>query len=114
MDFSIKIVEGKSGEYKLQLWDTAGQEKFRSIMPSYIRNSRIAIIVYDVTSTGYFYADLKSFNNLEKWIELFEDSCQKGSQLLLVGNKIDLYNNRNVSMEKVKKAIMEKRRYIYH
>ena len=51
MDFSIKMLESHNGPYKLQLWDTAGQEKFRSIMPSYIRNSRIAVIVYDVTST---------------------------------------------------------------
>ena len=50
MDFSIKILNGENGEYKVQLWDTAGQEKFKSIMPSYIRNARIAVIVYDVTS----------------------------------------------------------------
>lgn len=49
MDFSTKVCCGCTDQYKLQLWDTAGQEKFRSIMPSYIRNSKIAVLVYDVT-----------------------------------------------------------------
>ena len=71
MDFSIKMLEGENGPYKLQLWDTAGQEKFRSIMPSYIRNSRVAIIVYDVTCRKFSNSGIKSFINLEKWINLY-------------------------------------------
>nr|GEX98222.1 Ras-related protein RABH1b [Tanacetum cinerariifolium] len=77
---------------RLQLWDTAGQERFRSLIPSYIRDSSIAVIVFDVASR-------QSFMNTEKWIE--EVRTEQGSDVIivLVGNKTDLVDKRQVSIE---------------
>lgn len=50
IDFLAKIVETPERAVRLQLWDTAGQERFRSLIPSYIRDSMVAVIVYDITS----------------------------------------------------------------
>ena len=50
IDFLVKVVQTKDRTVRLQLWDTAGQERFRSLIPSYIRDSTVAVIVYDITS----------------------------------------------------------------
>ncbi|KMZ58479.1 Ras-related protein RABH1b [Zostera marina] len=77
---------------RLQLWDTAGQERFRSLIPSYIRDSSVAVIVYDVASR-------QAFLNTLKWIE--EVRTERGSDviIMLVGNKTDLVDKRQVSIE---------------
>ncbi|KAK6117765.1 hypothetical protein DH2020_048494 [Rehmannia glutinosa] len=76
---------------KIEL-DTAGQERFRSLIPSYIRDSSVAVIVYDVASR-------QSFLNTSKWIE--EVRTERGSDVIivLVGNKTDLVDKRQVSIE---------------
>lgn len=77
---------------RLQLWDTAGQERFRSLIPSYIRDSHVAVIVYDTTSK-------KSFDAVDKWIE--DVKAERGDSVILclVGNKNDLLDTRQVSIE---------------
>eukprot|EP00339_Tiarina_fusa_P024428 CAMPEP_0117031130 /NCGR_PEP_ID=MMETSP0472-20121206/22412_1 /TAXON_ID=693140 ORGANISM="Tiarina fusus, Strain LIS" /NCGR_SAMPLE_ID=MMETSP0472 /ASSEMBLY_ACC=CAM_ASM_000603 /LENGTH=155 /DNA_ID=CAMNT_0004739395 /DNA_START=191 /DNA_END=658 /DNA_ORIENTATION=- len=77
---------------RLQLWDTAGQERFRSLIPSYIRDSSVAVIVYDITSRN-------SFANTSKWIE--DVRAERGNDvvIMLVGNKTDLSDKRTVSVE---------------
>ncbi|KAB2055757.1 hypothetical protein ES319_A11G059100v1 [Gossypium barbadense] len=77
---------------RLQLWDTAGQERFRSLIPSYIRDSSVAVIAYDV-------ANRQSFLNTSKWIE--EVRTERGTDVIivLVGNKTDLVDKRQVSIE---------------
>lgn len=77
---------------RLQLWDTAGQERFRSLIPSYIRDSSVAVIVYDVTNR-------QSFLNIQRWVE--EVRAERGSDVIivLVGNKTDLVDRRQVSIE---------------
>lgn len=72
--------------------DTAGQERFRSLIPSYIRDSSVAVIVFDVASR-------QSFLNTSKWIE--EVRTERGSDVIivLVGNKTDLVEKRQVSIE---------------
>lgn len=50
IDFISKTLYHEDKTFRLQLWDTAGQERFRSLIPSYIRDSAVAIIVYDITS----------------------------------------------------------------
>ncbi|ABN67857.2 predicted protein [Scheffersomyces stipitis CBS 6054] len=80
---------------RLQLWDTAGQERFRSLIPSYIRDSHVAVICYDITNK-------KSFNNLDKWIK--DVKLERGDDVIivLVGNKSDLANDkRQVTLEDV-------------
>lgn len=68
---------------RLQLWDTAGQERFRSLIPSYIRDSSVAVIVYDVTNP-------ETFENAGKWLD--EVRQERGDDVIvaLVGNKTDL------------------------
>ena len=77
---------------RLQLWDTAGQERFRSLIPSYIRDSSVAVVVYDITQRA-------SFLNTSKWIE--DVRAERGNDviIMLVGNKTDLTDQRNVSIE---------------
>ncbi|DBB08332.1 TPA: Ras- protein RABH1e [Trebouxia sp. C0006] len=77
---------------RLQLWDTAGQERFRSLIPSYIRDSSVAVVVYDVSNR-------QSFLNTVRWIE--EVRTERGSDVIivLVGNKTDLVDKRQVSIE---------------
>ncbi|MBA0589310.1 hypothetical protein Gorai_018065, partial [Gossypium raimondii] len=72
--------------------DTAGQERFRSLIPSYIRDSSVAVIAYDV-------ANRQSFLNTSKWIE--EVRTERGTDVIivLVGNKTDLVDKRQVSIE---------------
>ncbi|KAK6464376.1 ras family-domain-containing protein [Scheffersomyces coipomensis] len=82
---------------RLQLWDTAGQERFRSLIPSYIRDSHVAVICYDITNK-------KSFNNLDKWIK--DVKLERGDDVIivLVGNKSDLSNDkRQVTIDDVEK-----------
>lgn len=62
IDFLSKTMYLDDRVVRLQLWDTAGQERFRSLIPSYIRDSSVAVIVFDVTSRD-------SFENTGRWIE---------------------------------------------
>ncbi|KAG7637045.1 P-loop containing nucleoside triphosphate hydrolase [Arabidopsis thaliana x Arabidopsis arenosa] len=77
---------------RLQLWDTAGQERFRSLIPSYIRDSSVAVVVYDV-------ANRLSFLNTSKWIEEVRNERAGDVIIVLVGNKTDLVEKRQVSIE---------------
>nr|GMC57238.1 ras-related protein RABH1e [Ipomoea batatas] len=72
--------------------DTGGQERFRSLIPSYIRDSSIAVVVYDV-------ANRESFLNTSKWIEQVRNERGSDVIIVLVGNKIDLVDKRQVSIE---------------
>jgi small GTP-binding protein len=74
-------VEGK--EVALQVWDTAGQEMYRSLVPVYLRNVRAALLVYDVT-------DRESFQSLGHWHDLLIDAAGATVGLYIVANKTDL------------------------
>ena len=78
--------------YRLQIWDTAGQETFRSITRSYYKNSVCACVVYDITKK-------QSFDNIKGWIEDCKKHSPKTIFLVLIGNKIDLEEQREVSYE---------------
>ncbi|XP_053230738.1 ras-related protein Rab-6B-like isoform X2 [Podarcis raffonei] len=82
----------EEGLVRLQLWDTAGQERFRSLIPSYIRDSTIAVVVYDITN-------LNSFQQTSKWID--DVRTERGSDviIMLVGNKTDLADKRQITTE---------------
>ncbi|KAH0788474.1 Ras-related protein Rab-2A [Histomonas meleagridis] len=87
--FSIKIVKIEDKNIKVQIWDTAGQEVFRSITRSYYRDSVCAIIVYDIT-------DNSSFEKVEDWIK---DVCILAPEdciIALFGNKTDIEAQRTV------------------
>ncbi|KAL4542280.1 hypothetical protein Ndes2526B_g09248 [Nannochloris sp. 'desiccata'] len=92
IDFLSKTMYLEDRTVRLQLWDTAGQERFRSLIPSYIRDSSVAVIVYDVTNRP-------SFLNIQRWVE--EVRAERGADVIivLVGNKTDLVDKRQVSIE---------------
>eukprot|EP01080_Neovahlkampfia_damariscottae_P004056 gene4056-7345_t len=92
IDFLSKTIYLDDTTVRLQLWDTAGQERFRSLIPSYIRDSSIAIVVYDITSR-------KSFDNVDKW--LMDIRSERGDDIviMMVGNKSDLSEKREVTVE---------------
>jgi len=90
IDFLSKTVHVDGDTVRLQLWDTAGQERFRSLIPAYLRDSAVAVCVYDVT-------DRRSFDATRHWVD--EVRAERGSDVVvaLVGNKIDLVDGRVVS-----------------
>ena len=93
IDFLSKTMYLEDRTVRLQLWDTAGQERFRSLIPSYIRDSSVAVVVYDVSNRA-------SFLNAAKWVE--DARAERGNDVVicLVGNKTDLGNDkRQVSTE---------------
>ena len=87
--FSIKMLQIEGQDVKVQVWDTAGQEIFRSITRSYYRDSACAIIVYDIT-------DQSSFAKVEDWIRDVRNLAPSDCLLALVGNKLDLAAQRAV------------------
>merc|ERR1712187_299134 len=92
IDFLSKTMYLEDRTVRLQLWDTAGQERFRSLIPSYIRDSSGAIVVYDITNRN-------SFLNTSKWIEDVRSERGPDVVIILVGNKTDLNERRQVSTE---------------
>ena len=67
----------------LNLWDTAGQERFKSLIPSYIKDSAVAIVCYDITNT-------ESFQSVDKWIEDAKAIRDDDVLIILIGNKSDM------------------------
>lgn len=80
---------------QLQLWDTAGQERFRSLTHSYYNNAHAVVIVYDITNK-------RSFENLPLWLDDVQRYCKKDAIKLLVGNKKDLNDQRQVECDMAK------------
>lgn len=92
IDFLSKTVYLKNRTIRFQLWDTAGQERFRSLIPSYIRDSSVAVVVYDITNTV-------SFEQTTKWIDDVRRERGNNVIIILVGNKVDLESLREVPTE---------------
>ncbi|XP_046893127.1 RAB6B, member RAS oncogene family a isoform X2 [Hypomesus transpacificus] len=92
IDFLSKTMYLEDRTVRLQLWDTAGQERFRSLIPSYIRDSTVAVVVYDITNVN-------SFQQTSKWID--DVRTERGSDviIMLVGNKTDLGDKRQITIE---------------
>ena len=81
VDFMSKNLRYHGQNIKLQIWDSAGQEKYKGLIPSYVRNSSIVFVVYDVSSKS-------SFNNVSSWISFIKSI--ENTTIILCGNKIDL------------------------
>eukprot|EP00331_Platyophrya_macrostoma_P020890 CAMPEP_0176475896 /NCGR_PEP_ID=MMETSP0127-20121128/43854_1 /TAXON_ID=938130 /ORGANISM="Platyophrya macrostoma, Strain WH" /LENGTH=149 /DNA_ID=CAMNT_0017871529 /DNA_START=208 /DNA_END=654 /DNA_ORIENTATION=+ len=80
----------------MQIWDTAGQESFRSITRSYYRGSIGALLVYDISRR-------ETFENLAKWLDETKNYANENMITILIGNKSDLTNEREVSYEEGEK-----------
>ncbi len=96
VDFEMKTTTIHDKKVNLQIWDTAGQERFRTITTSYYRNSDAILIVFDI-------ADATTFRNVQAWLDDVRSYARKDVEILLVGNKVDLYQDRKVSFEAAKK-----------
>ena len=92
VEFGAKNLNLKDKIYRIQIWDTAGQEMFRSITRSYYKNSVCACVVYDITNRN-------SFDNIRSWIEDCKKHSPKTVFLVLIGNKNDLESARKVSYD---------------
>ena len=94
IDFNVKIIpineENEDNiKIKLQVWDTCGQERFRSLTRSYYRNAAAIIVVYDITNK-------KSFENSRIWLKEIDQYIDDDVECFLVGNKCDMLHNREI------------------
>jgi len=95
IDYKIKEVELNGKKYKLLIWDTAGQERFRTITTSYFRGCQGILLVYDITN-------LKTFQNVNSWIQQIQKvnkDSEQSVKKILVGNKCDMTDERQVTTE---------------
>ena len=125
LDFHSKNITNENTSIRLLLYDTAGQEKFKSLIPMYIRDANIIIIVYDITSNYkkimlfilnfYFKFNAQSkllvketFNHTIQWLSQCKDLKREDAIFCLVGNKLDLIDKRSVSVEEAEAFAREK------
>ncbi|XP_031264496.1 ras-related protein RABA5b-like [Pistacia vera] len=92
VEFQTQVVEIDGKEVKAQIWDTAGQERFRAVTSAYYRGAVGALVVYDITRRS-------SFDSIKRWLEELTTHCDTTVARMLVGNKCDLENIRDVSIE---------------
>ncbi|KAG8913845.1 GTP-binding protein [Tulasnella sp. 417] len=92
IDFKIRTIELDGKRIKLQIWDTAGHERFRTITTAYYRGAMGIILVYGVT-------DERSFANIRTWHSNIETHASEGVNKILVGNKCDWEDKRTVTKE---------------
>ena len=92
IDFLSKPVYVDDKTIRLQLWDTAGQERFKSLIPSYVKDSSVAVICYDITNAD-------TFNSVKTWVENARSMRGEEVILFIAGNKSDLAEQRVVSEE---------------
>ena len=92
VEFGAKNLQVNGRIYRIQIWDTAGQENFRSIARAYYKNSVCACIVYDITNRN-------SFNSIQSWIDDCTKQTPKTILYILIGNKNDLKDRREVQYE---------------
>jgi Ras-related protein Rab-1A len=97
-DFQIRTLDIDSKICKLQVWDTAGQDRFKCIVTSFYRNANGVIICFDLT-------DFNSFRNVQTWYEEVKRYCPNQTPVILIGTKSDLSTNRMVSDEMIKTYI---------
>ena len=95
IDFETKYLRLNGKIINLQIWDTAGQERYKVLAKNYYKNSDGFIIVYDIT-------DKKSFNNVANWITQIKDSASENVKCVLLGNKCDLEELRQVDINQGK------------
>ena len=95
VDFKVSSFNMNGKSIKLQLWDTAGQDRFKNIVASYYRGAHGIILMYDITNQN-------SFQNVQRWYDESQNYLQKSVPRMLVGNKADLASQRTVRFEDAK------------
>ena len=105
IELATKIIQIKEGGYiKAQIWDSAGQERYKAIVAGHYRRAAGAIIVYDVTKRS-------TFEHATSWLQNIKEMAEKNCITYLVGNKVDLVDmnekNREVTIEEAQKYAKE-------
>ena len=93
VDFCFHTITVEGKRVKLQVWDTAGGERFRIVPPAYYRGASGILLVYDVTCED-------SFQNVGRWLDQINERASENIQVIIVGNKTDLIKMRKVSTER--------------
>ena len=104
IDLKASSIEINNKKIKIQLWDTAGQEKYRAITKNLFLKVQGVLVVYDITNED-------SFKSIKSWVNTIKDECGKQMQMIIVGNKCDLNDQRiidkNAAMEYAKQEKIE-------
>ena len=101
LDYRLKtMILEEQKIVKVQLWDTAGQDKFRAITRNYYKGASGIILIYDVTN-------IKSYENIKKWINEIKEEISDKVTIILIGNKIDNIKERKVTKEQGEKLANE-------
>ncbi len=106
IDFQIKDLVLNNRLIRIQIRDTAGQERYRNIAKNYFQSSDGFVIVYDI-------ANLESFQTLDYWVEEIKSNSQELSKMILVGNKCDIIQERQVKKEEGKEYAKKKNMKFY-
>jgi Ras-related protein Rab-1A len=101
VDFHLKPVELDGEMVKLQIWDFAGEERFRFLFPSYIRGANGAVFMYDITNYG-------SLAHVDGWFEIVENEIDYYLPTVFVGGKTDLVHLKEVSTRKAMEVAISK------
>jgi Ras-related protein Rab-5C len=88
--FNSKLISNGDKTIKLELWDTAGQERFDSIVPMYYRDANVVLIVYDITMES-------TLEKAKYWLNKLRKESTNNKTYILIGNKLDMHHNREVS-----------------
>ena len=101
LDYRLKTMTLKSGKtVKIQIWDTAGQDRFRAITKNYYKSAHGVILIYDITS-------IQTFENVKSWISQIRDEASANIVIYIVGNKIDIDEERKIKKEEGQKLADE-------
>jgi len=91
-DLTIPWKDGKKDEVRIQIWDSAGQERFRGVVSTHYKRAAGILLVYDITNQS-------SFLSLEKWLQEIQAQSEPDVEIILIGNKKDLASDRQVKFE---------------
>ena len=106
VEFGTKNIIINNKRIKIQIWDTAGQERYRSITSAYYKGAKGALIVYDITRKN-------TFDNIDKWITDLKLNRDKNICIIILGNKSDLIDKREINKnDGIKKAEMYKTAFL--
>jgi small GTP-binding protein len=104
VDFGTKIIHLNSSIIKMQIWDTAGQERFRAVTSAYYRGSVGCLLVYDITNK-------ESYSNIVKWLYEIREHALSDISIVLIGNKNDLTESREISTQEAAQFAIKENLY---
>ena len=89
LEFSNLMIKLNNTIIKFGIWDTAGNEMYRSLISNYYANSSLVVLVYSIENR-------KSFDNIQNWLNEIKDNKNSDTKIFLIGNKLDLEENRKI------------------